>query len=140
MLLNRFAQTFYQVSLSDVDVVQVPRMGIADVFVVRLDRTTGAVVSEVPAPPLWRRAFRIHPTTGILTSFGRLDVDTYQVVILTLVAIDDLWEPLQFAYQNLSVTIAYSYVCVALWRVGVNGGRGRCGTTSQCTTPPPPPP
>jgi hypothetical protein len=43
-----------------------------------------------------------------MTAFGRLDVDTYQAVILTVAAVDDKWLPTLFDFFNLTVTIAYS--------------------------------
>ena len=116
-----FAQQFHVMVMRDEDVQFVPVFAITSTYVVRID-PVHLNQTVLPAPITWARAFRVNPVTGVLTAFGRLDVDSFQAVILTVAAIDDQWLPRQFAYLNLTVTIAYSYVML------------------QTSLPPPPPP
>jgi hypothetical protein len=102
-----FAQQFHVMVVHDVDVQFTPLFVINATYVVHIDPVL-LNQTILPAPLTWARAFRINPVTGVMTAFGRLDVDTYQAVILTVAAVDDKWLPTLFDFFNLTVTIAYS--------------------------------
>ena len=87
----------------------VPIFTISAVYVLQIARDTD-VATPSRAPLIWARAFRIDPNNGILTTFGKLDLLSYQGLILTIKAVDDQWLPLQYDYFNLTVLLAYAYV------------------------------
>ncbi len=86
-----------------------PLFQIVAVYVLNVS-ITDLSTATLAAPYLWSRAFRIDPLTGVITTFGKLDLLVFQGVILTIAAVDDKWYPPQLDLFNLTVLLAFTYV------------------------------
>lgn len=103
------AQLLYTVSVIDQDLLIRPTFKISSVYTVFVNYTTGER-NVTRASSFWVDAFTIGPTSGILTSFGKLNAKLVQEVILTIEADDSMWYPPRYDFKNITVIITNGYV------------------------------